>query len=308
MSGNIRFIPDLRKKILSVVTTLNDQNNWGLEAIGADIAWRHSLGEGVKIAVIDTGWFPHKDLISNFVEGYDATGNNNYLDNGNGHSTHVSGIIAANCGNNIGVKGVAPMAKIIPIKALDDSGVGSFDFIAKALQIAKDLDVDIINMSLGSPIDPEDDSVLVAIREVTKQGKIVVCAAGNDGGGVNFPAKYDEVIAVAATEKSGNLAKFSSRGPELDVAAPGVQIYSTWLNDQYIMLDGTSMACPCISGIIALIIGWYKKHPELNFQIDTPNMIKLLFNLGGSNIISTGDFNIGVPKFCNFSEWEIDSL
>ena len=308
MPGNIQFIPDLRNKILSIVSALNDQNNWGLDAVGTDIAWRHSRGDGVKIAVIDTGWFPHKDLVVNFLEGHDATGNNDYLDHGNGHSTHVTGIIAANCGENTGVKGVAPDSKIIPIKALDDSGSGSFEFIVKALQIAHDLDVDIINMSLGSSIDPGNDSVRSIIKDVTKQGKIIVCAAGNDGASVNFPARYDEVIAVAATEKSGNLAKFSSRGPELDVAAPGVQIYSTWLNDQYIMLDGTSMACPCISGIIALILSWYKKHPELNFVIDTPSMIKLLFNLGGSNIISTNEYNIGVPKFCNFSEWEIDTL
>lgn len=311
MSEKIQFIPDVKKQIMKLVSVLSEQSNWGLGFINAEAAWQHSKGEDVKVAVIDTGWSDHKDLSINFLEGKDSTGNGDYFDHGNGHGTHVCGIIAANCGTNAGVMGVAPMAKLIPIKALDDSGAGSFDFIVNALKMARDMDVDIINMSLGSSIDPETPELLSVIREITKQGKIIVCAAGNDGGAVNFPAKYDEVIAVAAVEKSGQLAKFSSRGPEVDTAAPGVQIYSTWLNNQYMMLDGTSMACPCISGIVALIVGWFKKNPHPNYNIDTPSIIRLLFELGGDSgedIIVAEGFNIGVPKFCNFHDWDISSL
>jgi subtilisin family serine protease len=307
MSNPIKFIPDLRDKILNQVSILNEQQNWGLSFIEASYAWQHSKGEDVKVAIIDTGWFPHKDLQVNFLDGYDATGNNDFMDHGSYHGTHVAGIVGANCGQNIGVMGVAPSCKLIPIKALDDDGTGSFDFIANALQIAHDLDVDIINMSLGTQSDYGQSKVHSLIKDITAKGKIVVCASGNDGEDVNFPAKYDESIAVAAVENDGKLARFSSRGPELDVAAPGVKIYSTWGNNQYVNLDGTSMACPTISGIIALIISWYKKNPDPNFQINFTNMIKLMYDLGGpegDHIVQQGSYNIGVPKLQNFNPWK----
>lgn len=304
MPKSIQFIPDFSNKILSVVSVLTNQNNWGISFIGADLAWPYSKGEDVTVAVIDTGWTNHKDLLSNFKAGYDATGNNDFIDRGNFHGTHVAGIIASNCGDGNGTIGIAPMAKLVPIKALNDDGSGSFDFVINALKIALDIDVDIINMSLGTTIAPNNDEVHNLIKQLTDKGKIVICAAGNDGGEVNFPARYDESVAVAAVEHTGTLAKFSSRGPELDTAAPGVQIYSTWGDGRYIMLDGTSMACPCISGVVALIVSWYKKHPELNFEINQQNITKLLHSLGddsGQNIIQAGQYNIGVPKFCNFN-------
>ena len=304
MSDKIRFIPDLKDKILNTVSVLTEQQNWGLGFVNAQEAWKHSKGGGIKVAVIDTGWSNHKDLLPNFIEGHDATGNNDFTDHNNFHGTHVAGIISANCGEGIGVMGVAPSAKLIPIKALSDDGSGSFDYIINALDIARNLDVDVINMSLGTPVDPGNSKMHNLLQEIAKQGKIVVCASGNDGATVNFPAKYDEVIAVAAVESSGQLAKFSSRGPELDTAAPGVKIYSTWGNNQYTNLDGTSMACPCISGMIALILSWYKLNPDPSFIKDYKNMIKLLYTLGESSIIQTNEYNIGVPKFANFNPWK----
>jgi subtilisin family serine protease len=304
MPDKIQFIPDLKKKILNTVSVLTEQQNWGLSFINAQEAWRHSKGEGIKVAVIDTGWSEHQDLMPNFIEGHDATGNNDFIDRGNFHGTHVAGIIAANCGQNLGVMGVAPEAKLIPIKALSDDGSGSFDYIVRALEIARDLDVDVINMSLGSPVDPGNQKLHNMVQAVAAQGKIVVCASGNDGASIQFPAKYDEVIAVAAVEASGQLARFSSRGPELDTAAPGVKIYSTWGNNQYTNLDGTSMACPCISGMVALILSWYKLNPDPNFVKDYKNMIRLLYELGESTIIQTNEYNIGVPKFANFDPWK----
>jgi subtilisin family serine protease len=240
-------------------------------------------------------------------EVYDLTVSNthNYIANGLVVSnTHVAGIIAANCGDGIGVMGVAPSTKLIPIKALSDDGSGSFDYIVRALEIAMGLDVDVINMSLGTASDPGTPQIHNLLQEIAKQGKIVVCASGNDGASVNFPARYDEVIAVAAVESSGQLARFSSRGPELDTAAPGVKIYSTWGNNQYTNLDGTSMACPCISGMVSLILSWYKQNPDPTFIKDYKNMIKLLYGLGESSIIQTNEYNIGVPKFANFNPWK----
>lgn len=300
----IRFIPDLSKIKLNVVSTLNEQHNWGLSFVNTEEAWLYSQGENVKVAVIDTGWQPHKDLQPNFHSGYDATGGNDFIDHGNYHGLHVAGIIAADCGDGVGVKGVAPKSKLIPIKALDNEGNGSYEFIEKALQIVLDLDVDIVNMSLGSSFSPSGTQVHSLIQKIAEQGKIIVCASGNDGLEVNYPAKYDEVIAVAATQNDGSLAKFSSRGPELDLAAPGVKIYSTWGDNAYINLDGTSMAAPCISGMIALIISWYKQNPDPNFKIHYINMIKLMYELGESNIIHSENCKIGVPKLHNFNPWK----
>lgn len=303
----IPFVPDLRKNILNLVSVLTEQSNWGLDYVNAEEAWAHSTGKNVKVAIIDTGWTDHKDLTPNFLTGYDATGNNDFIDRGSFHGTHVAGIIAANCGDNPGVKGVAPDAKLIPIKALDDSGCGSFDYINKALEIVRDLDVDVINMSLGSPVKPDNDRMENLIKEISNQGKIIVAAAGNDGKEVNYPARYIETVTVAAVEKTGELAKFSSRGPQLDTAAPGVEIYSTWNNNQYILLSGTSMACPCITGIVALIVSWYKEHPDPNFKINQETITKLLFDLSGpegTHLIQAGQYDIGVPKMYNFHGWD----
>jgi len=306
MSTMIKFIPDIKKEIVNIISVLSVENNWGLKFIDVEDAWKHSKGANVKVAVIDTGWWPHKNLIVNFVQGFDATGNNDFNDHGNFHACHVCGIIAANSDDqSCGVTGVAPEAKLIPIKALDDSGSGSYDYIINALKIVKDLDVDVINMSLGTPIAPDNENLHDIIKEVANQGKIIVCAAGNDGGQVNYPAKYDEVIAVAAVDSSGNLAKFSSVGSEIDTAAPGVQIYSTWGNNQYVTLDGTSMACPAISGVVALIVSWLKANNKKEL-CNVKSMIKILQALGGDegkHIIKAGQYDFGVPKFCNFTDW-----
>lgn len=307
MSNLIRLIPDLREKILNIVSVLSQEQNWGLGFVEVEEAWKHNKGENVKVAILDTGWFPHKDLINNFIEGYDATGNNDYLDHGNFHAVHVAGIIAANSSaDSFGVTGIAPMAKLVPIKVLEDSGNGSYEFVRQGLEIVKNIDVDVVNMSLGASVVPSDDSLHQIIKEIVDQGKIIVCAAGNDGGSVNYPAKYDETIAVAAVQNDGSMARFSSRGPELDTAAPGVHIYSTWGNNQYINLDGTSMAAPCISGIVSLIVSWKKsigKQSEINYK----EMIKILQDIGSKDpshrIVAPGQYDISVPEFCNM-KWE----
>ena len=303
MWDNIRLVPDFRHQNLDTISTLDVQQNWGLSFIDATDAWKLTKGIGIKIAVIDTGWQPHPDLVTNFISGFDATDDNSYFDKGNFHGLHVAGIIAANCGDRFGVNGVAPDAKLIIIKAIDASGCGSYDYLLKALQIVRDIDVDIVNMSIGTPLQPPDDRMHGLLKEIAAQGKLVVCAAGNDGSAVQYPAKYDEVIAVSALAADGTLAKFSSRGPESDVAAPGVQIYSTWGNNQYINLDGTSMACPCISGMIALIISWHKQNPNPLVVINYKEILKLLYDMSGEqgHIVQANEYNISVPRFLNWT-------
>lgn len=300
MNNLIRFIPELRIDLINLVSTLETQSNWGLNYVGTEAAWNVSKGENTKIAIIDTGWTNHPDLTPNLIQGFDATGNNDHIDRGNFHGTHVSGIVSANCGDRFGVMGIAPEAKIYSIKALDNQGMGSYSFIERSLDIALDLDVDLINMSLGSSSDPGNDNIHRKIKQLAAQGKIVVCAAGNDGGSVNYPARYDEVVAVAALDSAGNMARFSSRGPELDAVAPGVKIYSTWGDGKYTLLDGTSMACPMVCGMIALIISHNKKHNPV-YKTNYKEILQTLYNMGESNLMDLGQYRVAVPRFCNYN-------
>ena len=169
-----------------------------------------------------------------------------------GHGTHVAGIIGA-IKNGSGIVGVAPSCKLICIKVLSDNGHGGYASIEQGIQKAMDCGAHIINMSLGASVAPPD-SLRSKIQEATGRGIIIVAAAGNDSGAVNYPAKYPEVIAVGAIDENGNLADFSSHGSEISVVAPGVNIYSTYLNNQFAVLRGTSQASPFIAGICALLL------------------------------------------------------
>lgn len=238
---------------------------------------------------------------------YDLTVANthNYVANGFVTSnTHVAGIIAA-AANGFGVVGVAPEAKILPIKVLDNNGRSSYDQIARGLRTAIDQRVDIINMSLGSPSAPPQ-VIHRLIQEAVQQKIIVVAAAGNDGGGVNYPAHYDEVIAVGAVDKNGNLANFSSRGSEIDAVAPGVEIYSTHLHNNYATLRGTSQASPFIAGICALLLAWSRDpqsgvKPIEGYQEMLQRLDDICYvgSEKDARIGRFGDFGYGMPHVGN---------
>ena len=213
-------------------------------------------------------------------------------------NTHVGGIIAA-LENGVGVIGVAPDSKILPIKVLDDSGHSGFAQIASGIRAAIAAKVDIINMSLGAPQSPPDD-FYAAVKEAHAAGIIMVAAAGNDSGAVNWPARYDEVIAVSAIDNQGNLANFSSHGEQIDFGAPGVNIYSTYLNNQYAILNGTSQASPFIAGVCALLLAWTRKHPNLPQIKNSTDMLEALGKFTDINgRLTDGKFGLGVPHFAN---------
>jgi len=193
-------------------------------------------------------------------EMYDLTveGSHNYAANGVIVSnTHCAGVIGAKTGN---AKGIAPKCKIHSLKVLGHSGMGSNDAVAEAVRYATEIKCDIISMSLGSS--RPDDHLHSAIKEAHEQGIVIVCAAGNDGGSVNFPAAFRETIGVGAVDKSGQVCEFSSRGKEIVVAAPGADITSTWLANGYATISGTSMAAPFVAGVLALYISAAKKGGE----------------------------------------------
>jgi subtilisin family serine protease len=171
-----------------------------------------------------------------------------------GHGTHVAGIIAAG-DNGVGVVGVAPSARILPVRTLDATGSGLSSDIAKGITWAVDHGANVINLSLGS--DAESSAVDAAVAYATSHNVDVVAAAGNTGPGApaEFPAALPAVIAVAALDEDGTVATYSTRGSYVDVAAPGTSILSTYPPSTWARLSGTSMASPHVAGLVALVIG-----------------------------------------------------
>ncbi|MGG4012815.1 S8 family peptidase [Bacillus smithii] len=245
----------------------SNEKTWDMQAINASKAWENGVtGKGVKIAVIDTGIAPHSDLnIAGGVSTVDYT--SSYKDD-NGHGTHVAGIIGAKR-NGIGIAGVAPDAQIYAVKALDKNGNGNLQDIAEALDWAIANKMDIINMSFGTSTDSKILHDLV--DKAYKSGILLVAAGGNNGNSsgtgdtVEYPAKYNSVVAVSSLNSNKNRSVFSATGPEIEVSAPGENIVSTYLNGEYAVGSGTSMAAPHVAGMLALL---KQLHPnELNSQL-----------------------------------------
>jgi subtilisin family serine protease len=168
-------------------------------------------------------------------------------------------------------KGIAPEVKILSLKVLGHSGMGSNEAVAEAVRFATEAKVDIVCMSLGSS--KPDARLHDALKAAHSSGIVVVCAAGNDGGAVNYPAAFQETIAVGAVDKNRNACEFSSRGKEIAVAAPGQDITSTWLADGYATVSGTSMAAPFVAGVLALYVSSQKSEGN---KIDHAAVLKAL--------------------------------
>jgi major intracellular serine protease len=241
---------------------------YGIEMIKAKSIWGNSnQGNGIKIAVIDSGCdVNHESLKDNIVAVRNFTDedgkNHNIVVDRVGHGTHVIGTIAAN-GNNNTIMGVAPKADIYVLKAIDRTGSGKVSWVVNAIYYAIEQNVDIISMSLGMPKSTE--KLEKAVKEAVNKNILLVCAAGNDGdGNVNdfeysYPAAYPEVISVGAVDKKGVPASFSNSNLNIDVVAPGVDILSTYPENQFAVLSGTSMATPHVSGSLALLKNWSKE-------------------------------------------------
>ena len=255
---------------------------WGVDRIDAEVVWGGSEdalsvtgngGSGVQVAVVDTGIdYTHPDLDDNYISGYDYVNNDNDPKDDNGHGTHCAGIIGAE-DNTEGVIGVAPEVDLYAIKVLDNSGRGAFsDVAAGILWAAKGPngvegdsdDAEVVSISLGGG---DDNAVSDAIEYAYNHGTLPVAAAGNGGNEyVIYPAKYPGAIAVSATNDQDSLTSFSSYGDEVEQSAPGVDVYSTMptytveltkgqykYSKNYDEMSGTSMACPHVSGVAALV-------------------------------------------------------
>jgi len=228
---------------------------WGVDRIDADLVQGTTTGDPIKVAIVDTGIdVKHPDLKDNLKGGVSTIGYTTSYNDDNGHGTHVAGIVAA-LNNDIGVVGVAPEANLYAVKVLDRRGSGYLSDVIEGLDWAVANGMQVVNMSLGTSA--YNKSFEDAVKKVNAAGITQVAAAGNSGPGdntVTYPAKFTEVIAVSATDKFDTIASWSSRGPEIDLAAPGVSIYSTYKGSTYKTLSGTSMAAPHVTGAAALVL------------------------------------------------------
>jgi subtilisin family serine protease len=245
--------------------------DWGITQIDAKTVHTTNKGYGVKVAVIDTGINKdHLDLNVNYKDGYDFVNHDSDPMDDNGHGTHCAGIIAADLDGPTdltrAVVGVAPEAWLYAYKVLNRRGTGTTSAIIAGINQAVIEGVQVISLSLGSISYSQGlyDACLAAVQN----NIVVVAASGNSGNTatgstVNYPAKFDFVIAVGATDVYDNLATFSSTGPEVDVVAPGVRVLSDYKdinpydglpNSDTVYMDGTSMACPHVAGTVALML------------------------------------------------------
>lgn len=238
-------------------------DQWALGKIEAPDAWEVITGTNdVVIAIIDTGIdYNHLDLDDGrYVGGYDFINDDDDPMDDEGHGTHVTGIATADTNNGVGIAGLAWNSLVMGVKVLDADGSGSHFDVAQGIKYAADNGAHVANLSLGGPF--PSLTLEEAMQYAYDAGVVMACAAGNSHGyGVSYPAAYDQYcLGVAATDDSDERAVFSSYGPEVDVAAPGVDILSTTGGD-YESWDGTSMATPHVAGLAALILA---HDPELS--------------------------------------------
>lgn len=256
-------------------------SQYGLVNIRAPQGWEYTTGSSnIIIAIVDTGVdLSHPDLANKIVAGYDFVNNDSTAQDDNGHGTHVAGIAAAVSNNHAGIAGVSWGARIMPIKVLNAGGNGSFGDVAAGIIWAADHGANVINLSLGGI--PSSLTLQNAVNYAVGQGALVIAASGNTSGNIIlFPAAYSNVIAVGATDFTNNRAAFSNYGPELDLMAPGVSIYSTNPGGAYGFRDGTSMSTPFVSGFAALLLGI----PGNN----SPDAVRLLMESTALDLGSSG--------------------
>lgn len=251
---------------------------WGINRVKAPVCWEATQAKGIYVAILDTGIAPHNDLQGNLLGGISFVPGQSWVDE-HGHGTHVAGTVGARI-NGFGVVGVAPAAYLYAIKVLPNSGPGNWSWLMAGLYwMRKNFGCvfDVANMSLGG-IPPADTiNLLKSYVDYAAQNTLLVAAAGNSGGQVIYPARYPNCIAVSAIDDADTIAGFSCRGPEVDLCAPGTNVYSTLPNNSYGTLSGTSMASPHVAGAAALCRG---THRLLDMDEIKNLLIKHADNLG----------------------------
>jgi major intracellular serine protease len=269
MDNRFRIIPYKVEAVLPTTDTIP----YGIKKVEAQNIWQKGeKGKGIIVAIVDTGIDAnHPDLKDKIIGGRNFTneGTPEDITDYAGHGTHVAGTIGA-IENGSGVVGVAPECKFLICKVLGADGSGSIDGIIKALdyirtwQSAEGERVRVVNMSLGGPDDVPQ--LHDAIKRVVDSGIVICAASGNEGDNdeltmeLAYPALYNEVVTVAASDEQNKLAYFSNNNLQVDCIAPGVNVISTYPGNKYAKLSGTSMATPHVTGAVALLIKLGESH------------------------------------------------
>lgn len=267
MSNQLYTEPDTQIRITEPLPNLPFADRrkspipWGVEKIGAHYAWNMSRGKGVRVAIIDTGISSQHPVIwANYRGGVNILSPADEPEDYNGHGTHVAGIVAG-WGKRMNLWGVAPRASIYAVKAFDRRGVANLSDLLAAINWCMEKQIDVINMSFG--MGNVSELLRYAIQKAHNQGIVMVAASGNRGQRqmIDFPARYDETIAVGSVAENGTISSFTNLGRGIDLFAPGEKIPSAWLNQSIRTMSGTSMAVPHVTGTIALLL---QINPKLN--------------------------------------------
>ncbi|MFK3982889.1 type VII secretion-associated serine protease mycosin [Micromonospora sp. NPDC050397] len=239
------------------------EDQWHLQYLKVSEAHKLSQGAGITVAVIDTGVDSHPDLQNNLLQGIETLpgGEGDGREDVDSHGTKMAGLIAAHGrGSNSGALGIAPKAKILPIRYAAHPGDSTDDSIAKGIEWATTQKAQVISISIGGGTSPRESA---AIRSAISADIVIVAAAGNipQSYGVGFPAAYDGVVAVGASDHNGNRAEVSVKGDKIAILAPGVDIYGTSFSGKYSKGTGTSDSTAIVAGAAALI---RSRYPDLS--------------------------------------------
>jgi len=287
-SGTVRYVePDY------VVTALGPTIPWNIRMINADkVQAANITGTGVRVAVIDTGIdYTHPDLTGVYAGGYNIITNNvtGPMDD-NGHGTHCAGILAAT-GSRNGIYGTAPGVRLYAVKVLSNLGEGRVSDVIAGIFWARNNSIQVASMSLG--LDQDSQALHDAVDEASADGVLIVAAAGNrgvasgSGDTMTYPAKYDNVLSVAAVNKYNHRAPWSSTGNHLSISAPGVNIRSA-IPGGYATYSGTSMAAPHVAGVAALV---FSAHPDWTSQQVRQQIVSTATPLGRPSFYGAGLVN-----------------
>ncbi|MCY9512961.1 S8 family serine peptidase [Paenibacillus apiarius] len=279
----------------SVTTPIPQElSKWNFQAVQPTKMWdRGYKGAGVKVAVIDSGIAAHDELT--IAGGISTVSYTSSYDDDNGHGTHVAGIIASKH-NGRGIAGIAPDIELYAVKSVKQDGKGSLSDVMKGIEWSIQNKMDIINLSFE--IDKDVQLFRDLLEQAYAQGIIIVAAAGNTGTTpVQYPAKYDSVIAVGSIDENNIQSASSSRGAELEFAAPGDDILSTYLNNRYGITSGTSQAAPHVTGMLALL---KQEYPFMtNVQL-REELKKHAIDLGAPG--RDDDYGYGLATFAHIGE------
>lgn len=266
----------MKPRILGSTSWISQENmNYALNVMRFNLLWNQGYtGLGMKVGIVDSGIdYNHNMFKDRIVGGYNFSDDGNPTDDiydYNYHGTAVAGLL---CGDYIDFRryGVAPESSIIVAKTMNTVGKGSLQAIANGINYCVEQGVDVINCSVGSQ--SNSDELENAVRNAIAKGIPVVCAAGNEGHGddgsireVSYPAGYDDAICVGAIDKEYNITYFSNSNEFIDFVAPGKDIVTAYPEGKYAIVEGTSFACPLISGMLLLLkqkfIDEYKRYPN----------------------------------------------